>query len=248
MLGELAFEVDGVGVPLGGSLSRRLVAGLSTGDGFAVGDELLAEYVWRDGQPANAVRALRVMVWRLRSTGIGQWIRRMPAGYALVVPAGQTDHAQFAAAVNRGLQQLRGDDAVRAEASLESALALWRGTPWADLGDSPSVAGSRARLEELRQVAVEELQAARLALGDVARAVPALEQAVAESPYRERRWELLVLGLCQAGRPERAIAELHRVRDLLADGVGLDPGPSLCALEHRLALRHRVPVRSGRWR
>jgi DNA-binding SARP family transcriptional activator len=248
VLGELAFEVDGVGVPLGGGLSRRLVAGLAMGDGFALSDELLAEYVWQDDQPAAAVRALRVMVWRLRSTAIGDWIRRMPTGYALVVPVEQTDHGQFVAAVNRGLQQLRGSDAVRAEASLESALGLWRGTPWADLGDSPLVVGSRARLEELRQVAVEELQAARLALGDVARAVPALQQAVAESPYRERRWELLVLGLCQAGRPERAIAELHRVRGLLADGVGLDPGPSLCALEHRLTPRHRVPVRSGRWR
>lgn len=248
VLGELAFEVDGVGVPLGRGLARRLVAGLATGDGYAMSDDVLAEYVWRDGQPADSVRALRGMVWRLRSTAIGEWIRRMPAGYALAVPVEQTDHGQFVAAVNRGLQQLKGSDPVRAEVSLESALALWRGTPWAELGDSRLVVGARARLEELRQVAVEELQAARLAVGDVERAVPALQQAVAESPYRERRWELLVLGLCQAGRPERAIAELHRVRGLLADRVGLDPGPSLCALEHRLTPRHRVPVRSGRWR
>lgn len=248
VLGALEFEVDGVGVPLSGSLSRRLVAGLAAGDGFAMSDDLLAEYVWRDEQPAAAVRALRVMVWRLRSTGIGELLRRTPAGYVLAVPVEQTDHGQFVAAVTRGLQELRAGDAVRAEVSLESALALWRGTPWADLGDSPLIVGARARLEELRQVAVEELQAARLALDDVTRAVPALQLAVAESPYRERRWELLVLGLCQAGRPERAIAELHRVRALLADGVGLDPGPSLCALEHRLTQRRRVPVRSGRWR
>ncbi|NEA30290.1 hypothetical protein G3I17_01190 [Streptomyces sp. SID13031] len=248
MLGELEFEVDGVGVPLSGSLSRRLVAGLATADGFAMSDWLLAEYVWRDEPPAAVVRALRGMVWRLRSTAIGDLLRRTPAGYVLAVPVDQTDQGQFVAGVTRGLQQLRGSDAAGAAASLESALALWRGTPWSDLGDSPLVVGARARLEELRQVAVEELQAARLALGDVRRAIPALQLAVAESPYRERRWELLVLGLCQAGRPERAIAELHRVRGLLADGVGLDPGPSLCALEDRLTQRRRVPVRSGRWR
>jgi hypothetical protein len=61
VLGELAFEIDGVGVPLGGSLSRRLVAGLATGEGFATSDELLAEYVWGDERPAAPVQALRVM-------------------------------------------------------------------------------------------------------------------------------------------------------------------------------------------
>lgn len=146
------------------------------------------------------------------------------------------------------MRQLRGSDAVGAVASLESALELWRGTPWIDLEESPLILPARARLEELRQVAVEELQAARLMLGRAMEAVAALQQAVAESPYRERRWELLALGLCQAGLPERAIAELGRVRQLLADDVGLDPGPSLCALENQLHRRPRVSARSGRWR
>jgi hypothetical protein len=47
-------------------------------------------------------------------------------------------------------------------------VARWRGEPWQDLGNQPEVAGARARLAELYDTAVEELQVARRALGDTA--------------------------------------------------------------------------------
>jgi DNA-binding SARP family transcriptional activator len=81
---------------------------------------------------------------------------------------------------------------------------------------------------------LEELEAARLATGNAWPAAESLTQLVADSPYRERRWELLALALCQAGHPDRAAAELRRYRRLLAENYGLDPGPTLAALEQRV--------------
>ncbi|WP_280454068.1 BTAD domain-containing putative transcriptional regulator, partial [Nocardia brasiliensis] len=41
-----------------------------------------------------------------------------------------------------------------------AALELWRGLPWLELDDAPILSAERARLTELRDGAVEELQAA----------------------------------------------------------------------------------------
>jgi Bacterial transcriptional activator domain len=48
---------------------------------------------------------------------------------------------------------------------LREALALWRGSPLADLSGEPFAAAAIARPEELRLVAVEERIAADAALG-----------------------------------------------------------------------------------
>ncbi|BEL06557.1 hypothetical protein Q0Z83_047480 [Actinoplanes sichuanensis] len=64
-----------------------------------------------------------------------------------------------------------------------------------------------------------------------------LEAAVRAEPYRERRWELLILAQYRSGRQADALSSLRRVRDLLAEELGLDPGPALQDLERRLLLQ-----------
>lgn len=83
-------------------------------------------------------------------------------------------------------------------------------------------------------MAVEERLAARVAAGDAPGAVAELEAAVRAEPYRERRWELLILALYRSGRQAGALAALRRVRARLADELGIDPGPALQELEGRL--------------
>ena len=63
------------------------------------------------------------------------------------------------------------------------------------------VAPERRGLEELHAQALEEWAAARLELGETAGLVPLLEELVLEAPLHERRWELLMRALYQAGRP-----------------------------------------------
>lgn len=237
ILGPCAVEVGGIGIDLGGPVPRRVVSGLSIADGAPVDDRVLAEYVWAEDQPSNAVNALRVVVSRLRSAlgaearGI---IERTHAGYRLALDSDQTDHGRFAELVDRGRALLADGMAAESAQAFRTALELWRGDPWTDLGHTVAAAGARARLSELRAVATEELQAARLACGDTSAAVADLTEAVAEMPYRERRWELLALGLYRSGRQGHALAELRRVRELLVDELGVDPGPALRDLERRM--------------
>ena len=64
-----------------------------------------------------------------------------------------------------------------AVAELDAALALWRGRPFEDFPDQPSLQAEAARLEELRLAAIEAQCTARLALGEHQRVVADLERA-----------------------------------------------------------------------
>jgi predicted ATPase/DNA-binding SARP family transcriptional activator len=237
VLGPVEVEVDGAAVDLGGPVPRRLLAALVMAGGAPVSDDALAELVWGPSRPSDVIQTLRVVVHRIRGalgSDASEVLRRTPQGYALAVEVSDTDHGRFAELVDDGLQELSGAGPAAAVASLEAALRLWRGEPWVELGDAVAVSAARSKLHELRDIAVEELQAARLACGDTARAIAALTEAVTESPYRERRWELLVLGLYRAGRQTHALAELRRVRELFIEELGIEPGPVLHKLEQRM--------------
>jgi predicted ATPase/DNA-binding SARP family transcriptional activator len=235
-LGPIEVEVDGAVVELGGVVPRRVVAALSAADGGPVSDDALAELVWAERRPVEVVQALRVVIHRIRQAlgSHASLLQRTKQGYVLAVSAEQTDHGRFVKLVDAGMAELESGNAGAAAKTLEAAMALWRGQPWAELGDALPIAAPRGRLIELRDVAVEELQAARLERGDTARAVAALSEAVTEAPYRERRWELLALGLYRSGRQAQALAELRRVRHLLTEELGIDPGQALRTLEQRM--------------
>jgi predicted ATPase/DNA-binding SARP family transcriptional activator len=240
ILGALEAEVEGALLPLGGPIPRRLLAALTLGAGGPMTDDELADLVWVDSPPDDVIGALRVAASRLRN-GLGESCRGLLArnslGYHLTVEPAQVDANTFAESVASGRAALAAGDAERAERVLRDGLELWRGRPWDDLGDGPSLLGPRTKLVELRDEAFEELQSARLARGDAPGAVAALSAAVIESPYRERRWELLALGLYRTGRQTQALAELRRVRELLDTELGVAPGPALRELEERI-LRH----------
>src|SRR6185369_12495876 len=61
-----------------------------------------------------------------------------------------------------------------------------------------------------------------------------LEAAVADAPFQEGLWELLITALYRAGRQADALAAYQRVRALLADDLALEPGPRLKELERQV--------------
>ncbi|GAA5070735.1 AfsR/SARP family transcriptional regulator [Nocardia iowensis] len=237
VLGPIEVEVDGVPVELRGPRPRQLLAALSFAAGAPVSNDVLAEHLWGPaplGQPGANVR---VVVHRLRAAlgpHAGRMLELDRCGYRFTLSPEHTDHGRFAELVGAGQHALLDGHAAAAVDTLRAGLALWRGQPWVELGDSPELRGARAKLTELRELAIEELQAARLADGDTAGAVAALREAVIQAPYRERRWELLVVGLFRSGRQADALAELRKVRALLIEEVGVEPGPALRELERRL--------------
>ena len=60
------------------------------------------------------------------------------------------------------------------------------------------------------------------------------EAMVREAPLRERRWQLLALAQYQAGRQTEALRTVNRVKRVLAEQLGIDPGPELAALEEAI--------------
>ncbi|MQY20946.1 AfsR/SARP family transcriptional regulator [Nocardia macrotermitis] len=244
ILGPTEVEIDGVPANLGGPRTRQVLTVLSTGLGVPVPDDYLIDRVWRNEQPRNVVQALRTMINRLR-TGLGaetghRYLQRGRGGYALTVPLEQTDYGRLPALITRAQQQLAHGSSAVAVRDFEAAVELWRGAPWEELGDMPELTGARVRLGELYETALEELQAARLVLGETAAAIAALPHAIEAAPYRERRWELLALALYRSGRQTEALAALHRFRQRLRADTGTDPGPSLRTLEQRIL--HQDPA------
>jgi predicted ATPase/DNA-binding SARP family transcriptional activator len=237
VLGPVEVEAGGAHLDVGGPLPRRLLTALVAADGRAVPDDRLVEIVWGEDAPPRAVAALQVYVSRLRRAlgpqGQGL-VERSGSGYRIALEPDATDAARFTKAVADGKQLLAESAAKQAFQVLTDALELWRGEAYADLHDSPALEAARGRLGELREVAVEERLAAQLAMGDAASAVAELEAGVRVEPYRERRWALLTLGLYRCGRQGDALSALRRVRGLLADDLGVDPGVELQELEGRV--------------
>ena len=126
----------------------------------------------------------------------------------------------------QGRDQLRSAPATAA-ARLTACLALWRGRALADVAEEPFARAEAERLEERRQLAVEERVEADLALARHSDLVGELETLLTEHPLRERLCGQLMLALYRSGRQAEASAVFHRTREQLVDELGMEPGPDL---------------------
>ncbi len=126
-------------------------------------------------------------------------------------------------------------DASQAVARFDEALRLWRGAP--ELPDGRRGETARTRWVEGHAALVEDRADALLATGRSAELIGELEAAIADAPLRERRWGQLMLALYRAGRQGEALAAYQRARALLADELGVDPGPDLRRLESKIVVQ-----------
>ncbi|HET6949005.1 MAG TPA: BTAD domain-containing putative transcriptional regulator, partial [Acidimicrobiales bacterium] len=201
------------------------------------GDLVVA--LWGDDPPASAAKSLQTFVVRLRNALEVDRLRAPTMlltegpGYRLALDQGQVDAEQFARLAVMGRRALAEGRADSASRTLTEALTLWRGPAYAGFDADFAHAESR-RLDELRLGATEDRLAADLALGRAGESVPELERLVADHPMRERLWEMLVTALYRAGRQGDALGAYERARALLADELGVDPGPGLRAVHARV--------------
>src|SRR5262249_17782772 len=117
----------------------------------------------------------------------------------------------------------------QAVARFDEALALWRGVP--ELPDGQRGGSEKTRWIESHAALVEDRADALLATGRAAEIIGELEAALADPPLGGRRWGQLMLALYRAGRQGEALGAYQRARTLLADELGVDPGPDLRRLE-----------------
>ena len=131
-------------------------------------------------------------------------------------------------------EQARAEVPAAAAETLRKALALWRGTPLSDLGETAFATAERGRLEALQLAAVEDRIAAELAIGRHAELIPELEALVAAHPYRERLRREHMLALYRSGRQAEVLDAYRRARETLVEELGIEPGAELQELERAI--------------
>jgi DNA-binding SARP family transcriptional activator len=231
---------DGRSVDPGSPKLRSLLTLLLADHGRVVPLDRINETLWAGEPPATATGTLQSYVSQLRRLlepdraprAAPTRLLTRPPGYSLSVADGELDVLRFEGSLAEGQRLLDAGRARDADAVLLAGLGLWRGEPYAELGDGgPTVQADRARLAELRAVALERHVEAMLAAGRAQDAVAELERLVAVHPLRERLWGSLMLALYRTGRQADALAAYASCRELLRDELGIDPGPELQRLE-----------------
>ena len=236
ILGPLEVRAaDGNAVPLPGAKPRAVLAMLLLHANRSVDAERIAQALWGEDAPAGAANTVQVHVSRLRKAlGDGGAIVTTAAGYELRVQPGELDADRLAAGLEQGRAELGAGRFEAAAETLERALAEWRGPPLTDLGDAPFAERERARLEELRVAAAEELVEARLALGRHAEVVGQLDALIAEHPFRERPRAQRMLALYRCDRQADALQAYQDARKVLVEELGIEPGERLRELERAI--------------
>jgi YVTN family beta-propeller protein len=226
ILGSLEVRENGHTVALGGSKQRAVLAALLLHANEVVSRDRLVDELWGASPPATAPTALQVYVSQLRKALGRDLIQTQPPGYLIRVGDGELDLHRFEWLVATA----RAEEPAGAARLVREGLALWRGAPLAELGDSFARA-ERARLEEQRLAALEQRIEAELALGRHAELVPELEGLVREQPLRERLRGQLMLALYRCGRQADALEVFRTGRRLLDEELGLEPDAELQRLE-----------------
>lgn len=246
VLGPVRIRHDSATIELAGRMQRILLGVLLTHANRTVDPEVLIDALWQGERVSGAVSRLQVHIHRLRrSLDEPERLRFGPGGYRLRVAAGELDAEQFEAFLERAEDTT---DPHQAAALLRDALDLWQGPPYEGL-EVEVLTDEAHRWEALRQAATEALYAAELARGRHAAVLADLTDLVRRAPLRERPQALLVQALHRSGRRAEALQTYDTARSLLAEELGLDPGPELRAAQSQVLAddqERSVPESTGR--
>lgn len=227
VLGPLEVWRHGAPVTIPGAKPRAILTLLGLHEGSVVSADTLIELLWGDNPPRTAAKALQTHISSLRRT-LGDGVV-VTAGAGWTLNGAEVDASRFRTAAKMGREAATAGDTSQAVARFEEALRLWRGIP--ELPEGRRGLSEKTRWIEGYAALVEDRADAVLATGRAAEVIGDLEAAVADAPLRERRWGQLMLALYRSGRQGEALGAFQRARSLLADELGMDPGPELRRLE-----------------
>ncbi|MEW2429327.1 BTAD domain-containing putative transcriptional regulator [Micromonospora sp. NPDC047644] len=234
-----ARSARGQSLALGTPMQVRLLAVLMSQPGTGWSIDQLVDELWQGRPPKTAAGNVKTYVWALRralrSPGFPDpAILAGPTGYRLALEGLTVDSVAFDDLAQRGYSAQRQGHWSAAQESFEAALALWRGEPFAGLPGWGVLRSVRTRLEEQRSSLVEEVVDLKLRAGQHHELIEPLRSQVDDDPLRERPWGQLMVALARTGRRADALATYRKLRHLLAEEVGVEPGPDLQQLHTRI--------------
>jgi predicted ATPase/DNA-binding SARP family transcriptional activator len=233
ILGSFEVVVTGGVVDLRGVKRLGLLACLVVHAGQPVSKDRLVEELWGEGGSEGAARTVQTYVSQVRKLLHGERasLQTRPGGYVLDVDPMAVDAYRF----EKGVTAARaGPDRARRLEVLDGALALWRGPPLGEFAGAGWADREVARLEALRLQALQCRCDILLELDHVGEAVAELEGLVRAHPLDESLWTKFMLALYRSGRQADALGAYQRARRHLVGELGIEPGPELADLEHRI--------------
>ncbi|MEU9507310.1 BTAD domain-containing putative transcriptional regulator [Micromonospora sp. NPDC048170] len=229
-------------VALDGAKQRTVLAALLLAEGRTVPDTRLCELLWGERPPATFAAQLYNYVSRLRKyLGAEVDIVRQWSGYQIRIGTARLDLDEFERLAEAGREALRGGRHAEAAERLHAAISLWRGPALSNVTERLAAAESH-RMAELRMAALESRIEADLMLGHHVRLVPEVTQLVAEHPLHEGLRGQLMTALVRCDRQADALAAYHEGRRVLADELGVDPGPLLTEAYRAILAGPSVPA------
>jgi DNA-binding SARP family transcriptional activator len=243
ILGLLEVRRNDRPVRITGAKERALLAILLLHANEPVTTDRLVDELWGEAPPATARKSVQVRVAALRRALRGDVLLTRGDAYLVRLEPNQLDLHRFEQLLSDGNHALASRDPAAAVATLDEALALWRGPPLADFAYESFAQPAIARLDELRIHALELRIEARLELGLHARVVAELEDLVAAHPFRERLRGQLMLALYRDGRQAEALDVYRRTREEFVADLGVEPGPALQKLQQ--AILRQDPLLDG---
>jgi DNA-binding SARP family transcriptional activator/tetratricopeptide (TPR) repeat protein len=234
LLGGL--DVEGVDpATLGSRKARTLVKVLALARCRPVSADDVIEALWPgDDRPAKPIEQVGVLVSRLRAVLGADRIQRSDGGWALALD--WLDVAELEARVDEAAARMAAANPAAARAAARAAVALVRGELLADEPDPVWAKSDRHAVA--RTVARARLIGAEAALaaGDRGDAAALAEGALDHDPYDEAALRVLMRSHGAAGRPASALAAYARMRERLAEDLGVDPAQETEALHTAILL------------
>ncbi|WP_435859137.1 BTAD domain-containing putative transcriptional regulator [Streptomyces neyagawaensis] len=251
VLGPLRVYRGDEELDLGFPQQRALLALLLVRAGRPVLAGEIVDVLWPGRAPASAMNVVRRYAGALRRLlepdlpprAPGRRVLRRAGGYLLEAAEDEVDLLRFRALTKRGK---RAAATGRSEAALRhfvGALGDWHGPVAMGIPASVREHTEFAALErELTRTARMAADAALLCGGSEL-VLPHLRRAVALDPLDESAQAGLVMALAASGLQAEALTAYERVRRLLAEELGISPGPELTAAHTRVLRQEWGPPR-----
>jgi DNA-binding SARP family transcriptional activator len=248
VLGPLQMRIGGALVPLGTPKQRAVLAVLIVNASRPVGIDTLIGAAWDQRPPPGARATLHAYISNLRrlmnSAGIDRaLLASTPPGYQLLISDNQYDFGRFVTEKNAGLQAAATAQFEQAGRHLSAALAQWRGPVLEDLRDFRFVEALAAALDEEKILVHIAHAEAEIACGRPDTVIMELEALTATHGYREPLWAQLITAYYLADRQSDALDAYLRLKTLLAEDLGIDPGWTIRDLHERILRQQPIDVR-----